>query len=181
MGHARAARRYAKALFGLASDENRVDVVQQELAQLVALVAESSELRHALLRPLHPVTERKAVLGRVAERLGTSDTVRHFYAFLIEQRRFVDLDAIDAEYRRLADLAAGRLRAEVVSAKPLSDAQRERLRRVLSDQTGGHVELDARVDPELLGGAVAKVGDLIFDGSLRTQLHQLRANLTKGQ
>ena len=181
MAQARAARRYAKALFSLASDEDRVEAVQQELAALAELLAAMPELRNALLRPLHPVTERKAVLERVAERLGTSLTVRHFYSFLIEQRRFVDLGAVRAEFQRLADLAAGRLRAEVVSAQPLSDAQRERLRQVLADQTGGYVELDARVDPELLGGAVATVGDLVFDGSLRTQLHQLRANLMKGQ
>src|SRR3990172_1305813 len=94
MAQARAARRYAKALFSLASDEDRVEEGQEEVAALAAPLVAMPELRNALLRPLHPVTERKAVLERVAERLGTSLTVRHFYSFLIEQRRFVGVGAV---------------------------------------------------------------------------------------
>ena len=68
----------------------------------------------------------------------------------------------------------------IVSASPLRDEQRERLRRALSARTGQQVEFEESVDPSLLGGAVATVGGLVFDGSLRTQLEQLRASLTKG-
>ena len=84
-------------------------------------------------------------------------------------------------YDDYADRAAGRTRAQVVSAKPLSDDQRERLRRALAARTGQQVELDERVDSQLLGGAIASVGGLVFDGSLRTQLSQLRTSLTRGQ
>jgi F-type H+-transporting ATPase subunit delta len=106
--------------------------------------------------------------------------VRNFYALLIDQRRLVDLPAIREEYARLADEAAGRTRAEVVSASPLSDAQRERLRRALASRTGKQVELSERVDPSLVGGAIATVSGLVFDGSLRTQLDQLRSALMRG-
>ena len=98
----------------------------------------------------------------------------------VDQRRIVDFDAIVAEYERLADEAAGRLAAEVVAASPLRDDQRERLRRALSARVGSDVELAVKVDPALIGGAIAKVGGLVFDGSLRTQLAQLRDNLTRG-
>jgi F-type H+-transporting ATPase subunit delta len=98
---------------------------------------------------------------------------------LIDQRRLVDFPAIREEFERLASEAAGLRRAEIVSAGELRNDQLERLRRALSARTGGEVEVTARVDPSLLGGVIAKVGDLVFDGSLRTQLRQLRANLTR--
>ncbi len=81
----------------------------------------------------------------------------------------------------LADEAAGRTRARIVSASPLSDAQRSRLRSALAARTGLQVDLEESVDSSLLGGAVASVGGLVFDGSLRTQLEQLRSSLTRGQ
>ena len=180
MAAAAAARRYAKALFGLAQDAGRVEEVRGELDALAALFEEVPALREALFRPLHPVAERRAALEAVAERLSTSTEVRHFYAFLIDQRRIVDFPAIHAEYARLADEAEGRVAARVTCAAPLSDDQKERLRRALSARTGLEIQLEVEVDESLVGGLVARVGDVVFDGSIRTHLHQLRSNLTKG-
>ena len=132
------------------------------------------------IQPLHPAGERRAVLSAVAEQLGASVLLRSFYSFLIDQRRLVDLDAIREEYARLAEAAAGLVHAEVISARPLRDDQRERLKQALSARTGQQLDIQVSVDPELLGGVVAKVGDLVFDGSLRTQLEQLRAGLGRG-
>jgi F-type H+-transporting ATPase subunit delta len=175
-----AARRYARALFSLAQDDGRVDEVQQNLAQFAELLERNAELRLALFRPLHPAKERRAVLASVSDRLGVQRIVRNFFTYLVDQRRLVDFEGIRREFERLADAAAGRTRASIVSATPLADQDRERLRRALSARTGGEVELDVEVDPALIGGVIAKLGTLVFDGSLRTQLNQLRASLTKG-
>jgi F-type H+-transporting ATPase subunit delta len=109
-----------------------------------------------------------------------SPLVQNFMSFLVDQRRLIAFDAIVASYLELADQAEGLLTAEVVSASPLDDRRKDRLRRALSERTGQEVRLQIEVDPSLLGGAIAKVGDLVFDGSLRTQLGRLRTNLTKG-
>jgi F-type H+-transporting ATPase subunit delta len=175
-----AARRYARALFALAREEGRIEEIRRELDSLAALIDGNPELGHAILRPLFPSVERRRVLRAVCERLGSSDTVRRFCSFLVDRRRIVELDAIRTAYGALADEAAGRMRARVVSANPLSDAQRERLQRALAERTGSQLELEVEVDASLLGGAVASVGGLVFDGSLRTQLQQLRATLMKG-
>lgn len=176
-----AARRYARALFALAHEGGAVTRIREELAAIGHAFAEAPELRHALLRPLHPAAERRAVLRDLCQRLGASDTMRKFLAFLVDQRRLVDYEAILEEYERLADAAAGRVRAEVVCASALQSEQLERLRRALSARTGRDVEVDVRIDETLIAGAVAKVGDLVIDGSLRTQLAQLRDSLTRGQ
>jgi len=174
-----AARRYARALFSLAGEEGRVEAVRSELAALSRLFAESSELRHALFRPLHPVAERRSVLRELCSRVGSSRTVSNFFGFLVDRRRLIDFDSVYGEYGRLADTASGRVRAKVVSAIRLRDDQRERLRRALAARTGKQVELEEGVDPSLLGGAVASVSGVVFDGSLRTQLAQLHGSLTK--
>jgi F-type H+-transporting ATPase subunit delta len=178
---AAAARRYGKALFGLASEEGRIEEIRAELDRLAELLGASPELARVLLSPLHPAPQRRNVFLRLAERLALSPILRNFGAFLIDQRRASDFDAIHAEYVRLAEEALGRVSGEVVSASPLSEAQVARLREALGRRTGREVALAVRVDPALLGGAVARVGDLVFDGSLRTQLEQLRANLTGGR
>jgi len=174
-----AARRYAKALFGIAREDGSVHETGRELSALADLLEDSTELRAALFRPLHPVSERRAALRAVAERLGSSAVLQNFYAFLIDQRRLIDFAAIRSEFERLAAEAEGRTDGLLRSAQPLDDATRERIVSALSRRTGRQVSVQVEVDPSLIGGVVAQVGSLVFDGSLRTQLEQLRNNLTK--
>lgn len=183
MAHATAAaRRYARALFAIARDDWHIDEVRRELAALTELFDESPELHDALFQPLHPVAQRRAVLAGVTARLGATHSVRNFCSFLIDQRRLVAFPSIVAEFNRLADEAAGKLSAVVTSARPLGDAERERLRAALAARAGRDprdVQLELRVDENLVGGLVAQVGDVIFDGSIRNHLRQLRSNLTR--
>lgn len=175
-----AARRYARALFQIAREDRRVSDVRGEIDSLATLLEENPSLREALLTPLHPVEQRKAVMKSVSDASGVSASVKNFYSYLIDQRRLVDFYGIREEYHRLADEDAGLMTAVVTSAGPLDDRRKDRLRRALSERTGQEVQLDVQIDPTLIGGAIAKVGGMVFDGSLRTQLHRLRANLTKG-
>ena len=174
-----AAQRYAKALFGLAQEDRRHREVRAELDRLVSVLSDSREVSAALLTPMHPAAERKAALRALAARENVSTLVQNFLGFLVDQRRLIQFDAIVASYNELADQAEGMLTAEVTVASALDERRKDRLRRALSERTGREVKLQIEIDPSLIGGAIAKVGDLVFDGSLRTQLTQLRANLTK--
>jgi F-type H+-transporting ATPase subunit delta len=176
-----AARRYARALFSIARDDGSVASVRSELDAMGGLLEETPELHRTLFRPLHPVKQRRAVLRSLCERSGTSATVRNFLVYLIDQRRLVDFYAIRGEFGRLADEQAGRVKASVVAASELPAEQRERLRAALARRTGREIDLEVEVDPELIGGVIAKVGGVVIDGSLRRQLSQLRDTLTRGQ
>jgi F-type H+-transporting ATPase subunit delta len=178
-GSAAAGRRYAKALFGIAREDGTVAETGAELGALAELFESHAELRSALFSPLHPVAERRAVLRAVADKIGAGEALQRFYSFLIDRRRLIDFAGIRAEYDRLAAEAEGRTEARITSARPLDDATRERLVRALSARTGRQVSASVEVDPDLIGGVVAQVGGLVFDGSLRTQLQQLRTNLIK--
>ena len=176
---AKAARRYARALFALAREEDEVASIRAELDDMARLLAANPDLKRRLFQPLHPVRERREVLKSVCEQGRGSQMIRNFFAYLIEQRRLVAFETIHDEFNRLADEAAGRVRAEVRSASPLRDEQRTRLIDALAQRTGKEIELTLQVDPSLIGGAIATVGGLVFDGSLRTQLLQLRGTLTQ--
>jgi F-type H+-transporting ATPase subunit delta len=177
MPAAAAPRRYARALFSLASEENRVAAVREELRRLGITLEASPELREVLMQPLVPAAERRRVLAAVAEKLAASPLIQRFYSFLIDQRRLVAFDAIEAEFVRLADEAAGRAKASVKTAQPLTPEQQLRLTRALTARAGRAVELEIEIDPTLVGGLVAQLGDTVYDGSLRTQLAQLRTAL----
>ena len=172
-----APRRYARALFSLASEEDRVGAVRDELRRLGAALEASPELRDVLVQPLAPAAERRRVLEAVAEKLAASSLIRRFYAFLIDQRRMVAFEAIEAEFARLADEAAGRAKARVRTARPLDADQVARLTRALSTRAGRAIELEVVIDEALVAGLVAQLGDTVYDGSLRTQLGQLRSAL----
>lgn len=175
-----AARRYARALFQIAKEDHRTSEVGAELEALAALLHENDELRRALLTPLFPVKERKGVLSALSELANVSTPVRAFYSYLIDQRRLVDFFGICEEYQRLANEDAGLVTAKVTTATPLDDRKKDRLRRALSERMGQEVQIDVDVDDSLIGGAIAEVGGMVFDGSLRAQIQGLRANLTKG-
>jgi F-type H+-transporting ATPase subunit delta len=174
-----AARRYARALFGLAKEDGATARVRAELDTLAELFAASPEMQEALLTPLYPAGERRRALRSLAEREGLSHVVDNFCSYLIDQRRLVDFPGIREEFVRLVDADSGLVIADVIAASPLDEARRDRLRRALSDRTGRDVRLEVTVDPTLIGGAIARVGDIVFDGSIRRQLEHLRANLTK--
>lgn len=180
VSNAAAARRYARALFSLATEEGETQSIRDQLDGMNRLLDENPELRRRLLQPIHPVIERRAVLIGVCERGGLSRSVQNFFSYLIDQRRLVDFSGIRDEYERMADEAAGRVRAELRCASPLDERQRERVTAALARRTGKQIDLTVLVDQTLLGGAIATVGGLVFDGSLKTQLSQLRVTLVKG-
>ncbi|MBW2542110.1 MAG: F0F1 ATP synthase subunit delta [Deltaproteobacteria bacterium] len=177
----KAAHRYARALFALAREEDAIASIRAELEDMARLLAANPDLRRRLFQPLHPVHERREVLKSICVQGRGSRTIQNFFAYLIEQRRLVAFEAIHDEFNRLADEAAGRVRAEVRSASPLRDEQRARLVDALARRTGKQIDLTVHVDPSLIGGAIATVGGLVFDGSLRTQLSQLHGTLAQGR
>ena len=171
------ARRYAKALWALASQESRLEPVGQELLRFERVLADEPELRSALLLPWTTAATKRAVVVAVSERLELSTLVRNFLALVAQRRRMTLLAEIREAYQVLVDEAAGRVRARVRSAAPLSDAQRTALRERLGRRLGKTVLLDTAVDPSLLGGFVAEVGSRLLDMSLRGQLARLRERL----
>jgi F-type H+-transporting ATPase subunit delta len=174
------ARRWARALFGLAEGLDEANVLFEELRALNEQVVESPELQRVLLTPIHPRAERRGVIGELCEKLQLSREIRTFAMLLVDENRARELASICDALKRLVDEASGRVTAEVTSARPLDEAELERLRQALSRRVNAEVTLEAHVDASLIGGVVARVGDLLVDGSVRSQLESLSDNLRRG-
>jgi len=174
------ARRYARALLALASEARRAEAVADELAGFDQLLSAERELREALLRPWVKAATKRGIVLEVAARLGLSPLARNFLALVAQRRRLDLLGEILAAYRASVDEAAGRLRARVRSAAPLSDAERAMLRERLGRRLGKTVLLETLVDSTLLGGFVAEVGSRVLDMSVAGQLAALRERIIKG-
>jgi F-type H+-transporting ATPase subunit delta len=171
------ARRYARALFGMGVDAGNYEALGRELGDVAGLWSSSAELRHALENPVFKPSEKRAVLEGLLPRVTPTNTVQRFVLLLLDRRRIALLPAIARAFQDMADAHMGRVRATVTSAEPLAAGTLERVRRSLEQRTGKKVIVETAVDPELIGGLVAQVGDLVLDGSVRTQLADLRAKL----
>ena len=174
------ARRYAKALRGLAAEAHRLEPVAEELARFERLLATDPALREVLLRPWVKAVTKRSIAKAVAERLGLSPLTQNFLALVAQRRRLPLLSEILTAYLALVDEAAGRVRARVRSAAPLTDRERETLRERLGRWLGKTVFLDTEVDPTVLGGFVAEVGGRVLDASVAGQLTALRERIIKG-
>jgi F-type H+-transporting ATPase subunit delta len=170
-------RRYARALFSIGVDRGTFEQLGKELDAVSELWTGSAELRQALENPVFKGAEKRAVLSSLLPRVAPTPDVQRFVLLLLERRRLPAVPHIARAYREMADQHTGRVRAHVTSAQPLPPAELERVRQSLARRTGKQVILDATVDPALIGGLVARVGDLVLDGSLRTQLGSLRDKL----
>ncbi len=171
------ARRYARALFQIGVDMGTYEAFGQELSDLATLFQDSTELRQTMVNPVFKPSEKRAILEKLLPRVTPSPIVQRFALLLLERGRIVLLTSLARAYRELADAHAGRVRAVVTSAAPLAPADLERVRQSLERRTKKTVMLEAEVDPDLIGGLVARVGDLVLDGSVRTQLNTLREKL----
>lgn len=171
------ARRYAKALMGIGTDDGSYKRIGQDVASLAAAMKSSRELGDILGNPVFPRDEREKIVLAVLQRIGASKTVINFSKLLLDRERLNIVPDISRELSAMIDEKSGQLTAEITSAVPLNSAQESELKTTLESLSGKKIQIVAKEDPALLGGLVAKVGDLVYDGSLRTQLQEIRRSL----
>jgi F-type H+-transporting ATPase subunit delta len=172
------ARRYARALFDTAAQQGPQAplALRDELRAFAPLLAGHAELRHALSHPGLGAEPRRRVLAALAERAGASVVLRRLVELLATRDRALLLPDIAEAYADIANAASGVVSAEAVSAVALPEAQARALAATLGGPAGP-AELRRRVDPELIGGLLVRVGGMTYDGTVRTHLAALRRRL----
>ena len=168
------ARRYARALYMIGVEENRLDALAREVKSLGDTVRASGELATFLSNPVVPQAARRAVVTELLGRLTLSPASRNFALMLTDRRRGHLLPDVADALAALSDERAGKVQAQVTSATALTDAQVQKVRAALERLTGKAVTVSHRVDPSLIGGMVTRIGDKVYDGSLRTRLEEIR-------
>jgi F-type H+-transporting ATPase subunit delta len=173
------ATRYARALLAAIADPATAEQADFFLEAVASAMARSPELRDVLENPAVSRQARKAVLVALAREGGAPRVVESFLAVVADHRRTSVLPAIAEAFHSTKDEALGVVPATIQSAVPLDDALKERARAVLEKLTARKVRLTCEVEPALLGGAVARIGSTVHDGSLHTQLGALKRRMAE--
>jgi len=168
-----AAKRYARAVFELATGEGRVDDWETQLGALRQVLS-NSQMLDVLSNPTIPIEQRMELVTSLKM---LDPEASNLARLLIESGRVDEIGGVADEFERLADEAAGRVRAVVTTAVELEAGDRDRVSRELSQRLGKDVSMDVVVDPRILGGLKLQYGDRLIDASVATRLQQLRRQL----
>ena len=170
------ARKYARAIFELACEDNALKEYGADLAKVQKLYTECPELKAYLCNPNIQPEDKKTLLKEVFEG-GVRETVLNFLLLLIDKRRMMVFDAINAIFGQLSNEKLGIAVADVTTVEPLSPEQLQELTARLESLTGKQVSLREHRDPSLIGGVVVRIGDRRIDGSIKGRLAAMTAEL----
>jgi F-type H+-transporting ATPase subunit delta len=172
-----ASLQYANALADVALAQGAADAALKQLNDVAAAFAASGELRNVLASPAVPREAKHGVIEKIAARAGAGKIIRNFLFVIADHQRTHILPEIVAAFEGVIRQRQGVAEAEISSAVELSAAQKRKFAQTLERITGKKIEAKYSLDPTLLGGAVVRVGDTIYDGSVRSSLNGMRARL----
>jgi len=164
-------------LVEIGQERNALEKYGDDLSSITELMSDSKDFREVLINPVFTREDKKRIAGQIFDKLQTDAMVANFVNLLIDRKRINQLAGIEKAYRGEVDDIRGITRGEVISAEPLSEEQLGRVTDALSQISGKKVLVATRVDASMIGGLTAKVGDKVFDGTIRTQLSQLKETL----
>ena len=156
------------------------EVIPNQLDAFDSLLQENAELRILFLTPAISAAKKRAVLAELAPRLELEPLTKNFLNVVIQHGRMNLLVEIAAAFRTLLDERMGIALAEITTARPLDQGEQQEMEGALRARTGQQVRMNFALDPNLIGGVLARVGSTIYDGSVRGQLDRLRAGLMAG-
>ncbi|NJK29214.1 MAG: F0F1 ATP synthase subunit delta [Acaryochloris sp. SU_5_25] len=169
---------YAEALMSVAQSHNLTNQIGEDVSFVLSLLQTSSDLKDFLVNPLTPVDAQKAVMRQLAE----SRVQKQFFNFLlllIDRRRILFLEGICQHYQALLRKLNNTVLAEVTATVDLTDKQRQAIiHKVKQMSNAAQVELDTRIDPDLIGGVIIKIGSQVLDASIRGQLRRINTSMT---
>jgi ATP synthase F1 delta subunit len=170
---------YARALFEVARDQQKLDQINEQLAQFVQAVRDNRDLTVFFFSPHFSSEEKKAALHRAVD--GAEAPFLNFLEALIERHRMPVIFRVGARFKELYDEERKLLGVEVTSAVSLGEDTVRSIGEQVQQQTGRKVQLSSNVDPDILGGLVLRVGNFILDASIRNRLEQLRKQVAQAQ
>lgn len=170
-------RRYATALVELAEQHRATEKIGHDLTDLATSWEASKELQDVFDNPSVNAAQRRAIVEALSRRMALTPVLTNTLLMLADRRRMRFLPEIKDAYLALAEEKSGQIRAEVVTATAMPESYFIELQKALCDVTGKKVVLDKKQDPSLIAGVITRVGDKIFDGSVRRQLQELKDEL----
>jgi F-type H+-transporting ATPase subunit delta len=171
------AKRYAKALFAVSQEEGKSEVYREALNVLGDFLQKYPEAMDALTNLLYPMELREKVMAHLISELQAGQYMANFLNLVVQKKRADILPEIATEFQALVDADQNVSRGTVIAASEISGALQAKVQTALENITGKKVILTTEIDPGIIGGIVAKVGDLVMDGSIKTQLAGLNESI----
>lgn len=168
------AGRYATALFDLAKEQGSIDQVMADLGAIERMLGESADLTRLVRSPVFSAEDQGKALSVVLDRAGVSGLTQNFVKLIARNRRLFSLADMIRDFRTLYARMKGIVTADVTSAQPLTDDQRNQLLATLKASLAKDVQLNTSVDPSILGGLIVKAGSRMIDSSIKTKLNNLK-------
>jgi ATP synthase F1 delta subunit len=169
---------YARSLFAVAREQSKLDLIREQLGQFTDVLSDNRELSVFFFSPYFSTPEKQDGLARILE--GPDQSFQNFLNLLIENHRMPVIFRVRAAYERLWEEENRTLPVEITSAVALDPATTDSLGSTIGERAGRKVMLATRVDPDILGGVVVRVGNSILDASIRNRLEQLRRHVAQG-
>jgi F-type H+-transporting ATPase subunit delta len=169
---------YARSLFAVAREREQLDLIHEQLAQFADAVSANRDLQIFFFSPYFSSAEKQDGLARMLD--GADETLVNFLNLLIEKHRMPVLFRIRAEFERLWEEENRMLPVQITSAVELDPGTTQSLGETIGERAGRRVTLETRVDPDIIGGIVVRVGNSILDASIRNRLEQLRRHVAQG-
>jgi F-type H+-transporting ATPase subunit delta len=177
----RISRRYAKALLSLGQEDGHYEEYGKNLNEFASFCSINSEFLQVVSNQIFSVEDRKRVLEVALSKSTFSDVVKNFLRLLLDKNRIGVIKEITDYYSRLTDELSNIIRADIITARPLKTVALKRLKKALKGLTSKDVRTEVKEDKSLIGGLIAKIGDLVLDGSVKAQLEGLRESLKRGE
>lgn len=174
------ARRYATALADVVVKTGETETVRAELKNWESLIAENGDLESAFNNPAIPHANKEKVLENIIERIHPSRTSANFLRILLRNGRLAELADINERFEAEIEERSGVVSAEVISARELPEGERTAMQNSLEKLTSKKVKINFNIDNELIGGVVTRIGSTVYDGSVKTQLENLKEQLVNG-
>lgn len=171
------ARRYAQALLDIGVERDNCETIRDQLNELAQLLDEVKAFRSVLLNPSIRLSERRDVIRGIATKYNWDPVVRNFTLILLDNHRVDVAENIARQFGEMVDKRLGNVRAHVTSAVELNAAQRAEIQAALVKLTGKNVLLETDIDADILGGAITRIGSVVYDGSTRSHIDRLRQSI----
>jgi len=174
------ARRYATALADIVLKSGETETVKNELKTWEDLIKSNNDLQTAFANPAITHLNKEKVLEGLLAKTKPSKTTANFLRVLLRNSRLTELSQINEKFDSVLDERNGIVSAEVVSARPLSETEKAEFKTNIAKLTGKQVNLNFDIDESIIGGVVTRVGSTVYDGSVKTQLENLKQQLVNG-
>jgi F-type H+-transporting ATPase subunit delta len=175
------ARRYGEALADVAVEHNQVEQIDNELCVFVEMMRGSRELHDLFANPIVSKTDKARVLDELIARTRPGQMTANLLRTMLSHHRLHHLDSVYEQFRREINERKGKVLAKVTTAQTVGPADQERLSREFTAITGKQVEFEFRTDPAIIGGVVTRIGSVVYDGSIRTKLQEIKQRLKEGR